>query len=109
MVRKSIIAIILSCAVFSSYAGTTYTQEEIRELVEAGNPPKEKPADVISSKQSPFSKCKPAAEKIYSKERIAKVIEDSEDTYIIKVWAFDGSVTFKCANGYRALSGAAYE
>ncbi|HGN0866896.1 hypothetical protein EC835_101708 [Providencia alcalifaciens] len=109
MVKKSIIVIILSCAVFSSYAGTTYTQEQIRGLVEAGNPPKEKPADVISSKQSPFSKCKPAAEKIYSKERIAKVIEDREDTYIIKVWAFDGSVTFKCANGYRALSGAAYE
>lgn len=109
MVRKSIIAIALSCVVFSSYAGTTYTQEELRGLVEAGNPPKEKPADVISSKQSPFPKCKPVAEKIYSKECIAKTIEDSEDTYIIKVWAFDGSVTFKCANGYRALSGAAYE
>ncbi|EOG1931320.1 hypothetical protein ACQFZT_000371 [Providencia stuartii] len=112
MIKKSIIAIVLSCIGFSVYAGTSYTKEELNKLVDSGNPPKEKYEQILGTDTMPFSPCKSDVNKMYNQligEYPVKVIQNSPDSYVVKMWANDGFVVAKCANGQKIVSGAEYE
>ncbi len=112
MMNKSIIVIALSCITFGVYAGSSYTKEELNRLVDSGAPPKEKAEQVLGTDPMSFSSCKSAVNGMYSQllgEYPVKVMQNSSDSYVIKMWANDGAVITKCSNGNKIVSGAEYE
>lgn len=98
-VQRIILGIFLISLSLSASA-KIYTREQLYELVNSGNYPEENDAQTSSDDNSEFKDCKNKAKRAmdkYSKALPVNVLSDNSNSYSVKLWAKDGTISIICS------------
>lgn len=89
----------------SAYAEKTYTPDQLRRMVNSGNPP-EQVSPTTQTKTMPFDSCIISVDTIIDSiepNYPTKVIAKTNIVYTVKIWTNDAAMTLSCSQPDRKL------